>query len=53
MQALKPADKGRPKIIAYSDDFLASNWKLFHDALMALRFTLIRDILPSYNICAV
>ena len=53
MQALKPVNYGRPKVIAYTDDFLKSNWKLFHDALMAHRFTVMRDILPSYHICAV
>ncbi len=53
MQALKPAHFGRPRIIAYSDGFLTSDWKLFHDALMAHRFTVIREILPSYHICAV
>ena len=53
IQALRPVDKGRPRLIAYSDRFLQSNWKLFHDALMAHRFTVIREILPAYHICAV
>lgn len=52
MEALVPADKARPKVISYSEDFLSSNWKLFHDALMAHRFSVIRDILPQYHICA-
>lgn len=36
----------------YSDTFLTSNWKLFHDAILAHRFHLIHDILPKYGICA-
>lgn len=52
MDALQLVDNGSPRVVAYSDDFLNSNWKLFHDALMAHRFTVIRDILPSYHICA-
>jgi len=36
----------------YSPSFLRSDWKLFHDALMAHRFSVIRDILPRYGICA-
>lgn len=53
MDALVPADKGRPRVAAYSDQFLVSNWKLFHDAIMAHRFSVMRDILPAYQICAV
>ncbi len=36
----------------YSDAFLSSDWKLFHDALQAHRFDVIHDILPRYGICA-
>ncbi|TPW18672.1 MAG: hypothetical protein FD130_95 [Halothiobacillaceae bacterium] len=36
----------------YNDSFLESNWKLFHDALLAHRFHVIHDILPKYGICA-
>ena len=36
----------------YSDDFLNSDWKLFHDALQAHRFDVIHNILPRYGICA-
>lgn len=36
----------------YDPSFLKSNWKLFHDALQAHRFTVIYDILPRYGICA-
>lgn len=37
---------------SYNHSFLSSNWKLFHDALIAHRFTVIHDILPKYGICA-
>lgn len=37
---------------SYRDDFLDSNWKLFHDALQQHRLTLLHDILPKYGICA-
>ncbi|MGZ4999474.1 MAG: DUF6765 family protein [Methylomonas sp.] len=53
MEALTPVNKGQPRILAYPDNFLSANWTLFHDALMAHRFTVIRDILPQYQICAV
>ncbi|WDP90166.1 MAG: hypothetical protein HUN04_10815 [Desulfobacter sp.] len=33
-------------------DFLESNWKYFHDALLDHRFTLVHEILPRYGICA-
>jgi len=36
----------------YKPRFLASNWKLFHDAVMAHRFFVIHDLLPRYGICA-
>lgn len=36
----------------YKDDFLISNWKLFHDAVLSHRFHVIHDILPKYGICA-
>ena len=36
----------------WRDEFLDSNWKLFHDALQAHRFHLLHDILPAYGICA-
>ncbi len=35
----------------YTEDFLTSNWKLFHDALQAHRFDVIHDVLPKYGIC--
>lgn len=39
-------------VFMYSPSFLRSDWKLFHDALMAHRFTVIREILTQYEICA-
>src|SRR5207244_6963557 len=38
--------------LAYREDFLASDWKLFHDALQAHRFDVVHHILPEYGICA-
>ncbi|MBN1760737.1 MAG: hypothetical protein JW863_20580 [Chitinispirillaceae bacterium] len=39
------------EVFPYHDDFLTSNWKLFHDALQKHRFVVLRDILPRYGIC--
>lgn len=39
-------------VYTYQDNFLASNWKLFHDALQQHRLTVLHDILPRYGICA-
>lgn len=36
----------------YTPQFLASDWKRFHDALQQHRFDVIHNILPSYGICA-
>jgi len=36
----------------YTDQFLTSDWKMFHDAAQAHRFELIQNILPRYGICA-
>jgi hypothetical protein len=36
----------------YREEFLASDWKLFHDALQAHRFDVMLHILPEYGICA-
>jgi hypothetical protein len=36
----------------YSPSFLGSDWKFFHDALIAHRFSVINEILPRYGICA-
>lgn len=35
----------------YSESFLTSDWKYFHDALKTYRLEVIRDVLPSYGIC--
>ena len=37
---------------SYKDEFLSSNWRLFHDALQLHRVTVLHDILPKYGICA-
>ena len=36
----------------FKSNFLSSDWKMFHDALQAHRFTVLHDILPKYGICA-
>jgi hypothetical protein len=36
----------------FTPAFLASDWRLFHDALIAHRFTVIHKILPRFGICA-
>ena len=43
----KPTDE-----YPWTKEFLTSDWKYFHDALLDHRFTLIHDILPRYGICA-
>lgn len=40
------------RVHTYKPRFLTSNWKLFHDAVMAHRFFLIHELLPRYGICA-
>ncbi|MFC1235678.1 DUF6765 family protein [Vibrio sp. F74] len=35
----------------YSENFLNSDWKHFHDALKSYRLDIIRDVLPKYGIC--
>ena len=40
------------EVFPYRPEFLSSDWKHFHDALRAHRFSVIRDILPRYGICA-
>ncbi len=35
----------------FADDFMDSDWRLFHVALKAHRFDLINNILPKYGIC--
>ncbi len=36
----------------YRDEFLDSDWKMFHDALQQHRLMVLHDILPKYGICA-
>jgi hypothetical protein len=36
----------------YREEFLASNWKMFHDAVQMHRLTVLHDILPKYGICS-
>ncbi len=36
----------------YTPAFLASDWKMFHDALQAHRFSILHEVLPRYGICA-
>jgi hypothetical protein len=43
---------GERELYQYQPNFLRSNWKHFHDALMAHRFAVLHEILPKYNICA-
>ncbi|NJB67145.1 hypothetical protein GGQ74_000785 [Desulfobaculum xiamenense] len=39
-------------IYHFQPDFLASDWKLFHDALHAHRFHVLHHVLPAFGICA-
>jgi len=48
----KAARDKKKQVFPYSDAFLNSNWKHFHDAIQAHRFDVIHDILPKYGICA-
>lgn len=50
-QALGSNAEGKRNIYPYQQDFLYSNWKLFHDALLAHRFYIIHELLPQYGIC--
>jgi hypothetical protein len=43
-------DRGN-EIFSYHPTFLASDWKLFHDALQAHHFYISHDLLPKYGIC--
>jgi hypothetical protein len=36
----------------YTDSFLKSDWKMFHDALQVHHFFVIHELLPKYGICA-
>lgn len=48
---LKAVD-GDDDEFTYDESFLKSNWKHFHDALQAYRFSVLHDVLPKYGICA-
>lgn len=37
---------------AFTDKFLASDWKRFHDAVQYHRLFVIHDLLPSFGLCA-
>jgi hypothetical protein len=50
-QALGTTAEGERTPYHYQPDFLSSNWKLFHDALLAHRFYIIHELLPQYGIC--
>jgi hypothetical protein len=39
-------------VFPYNDSFLKSDWKMFHDALLAQHFFIVHELLPSYGICA-
>lgn len=45
-------DESKNEIYRYTPEFLDSDWKRFHDALLAHRFAVIHEILPRYGICA-
>jgi len=48
----KALGRKRGEVYSYSNEFLTSDWKCFHDALIAHRFDLVHNILPEYEICA-
>ena len=48
----KALGRKRGKVYVYSNEFLSSDWKCFHDALLAHRFDLVHHVLPEYEICA-
>jgi hypothetical protein len=39
------------EVFPYDESFLASDWKLFHDALQAHHFYITHELLPRYGIC--
>ena len=47
----KPKDSGL-EVYPYTEGFLTSRWKLFHDAIQIHRSDVVHDILPRYGICA-
>lgn len=51
--ALASVDEAEPnmKVYPYREAFLASHWKMFHDAAKAHRRSIVDDILPRFGIC--
>lgn len=52
-QALQAVDDSNNQDIQYiySDGFLTSHWKMFHDALQAHSLYVLHELLPQYGIC--
>ncbi len=44
-------ERERGRMYPYSDSFLRSDWKLFHDAAKAHRRSVVDDVLPRFGIC--
>jgi hypothetical protein len=44
---------GASERFEYSQGFLVSNWKLFHDAATAHQHDVLKEILPNFGICAI
>ena len=42
---------GENEEFPYRDDFVRSNWKLFHDALQMHRLSVLTEVLPHYGLC--
>ena len=49
--ALNSENDHDTEAFVYSEKFLSSDWKRFHDALQKHRFEVIHDILSTYGIC--
>jgi hypothetical protein len=39
--------------VDYSQEFLVSDWKRFHDAALAHQYDVLKEILPGFGICAI
>lgn len=37
--------------VPFKNNFLTSNWKRMHDALLFYRFSVLHEVLPKYDIC--
>jgi hypothetical protein len=44
------AEDAADEVFTYQNNFLNSNWKLFHDALLVHQLFVLYDLLPSYGI---